>query len=406
MTVSAQGLYKKVAYKKQSGIGSASSGSGGQLIRRDSATFTKTKQTFSSEEINSFQQYTGDAYGSASTSGTLNGELSPATYKDFLASLLRTTFVSISAISSVSLTIAGSGPTFTITRASGSFLTDGVKAGDVVQITGGTYTGIAKNLNLVVVSLTATVLTVIVPNGKTLAAQGPVASSTLSIIGKKAVVPSSSQANDYYTIEEWLSDISKSRLYTDMQVASADITIPANGTAKIQLAFMGLARSLSGSQVLTSPTAETSTAILSGVNAAILVNAAQTTVATSLALKIDGQLSPGEPVIGSKSISDNVKGDVKVTGSFSVVKTDEANATLFDNETQFQIIAVVFADATDSSAFVAFSIPLCEILTDENDDGKKQIVSTHNFSAAYNGAAGGATAATDTGIITIQDSAA
>ena len=67
MTVSAQGLYKKVSYKKQSGIGSAATGSGGQIIRRDSATFTKTKQTFSSNEINSFQQYTGDNYGSSST---------------------------------------------------------------------------------------------------------------------------------------------------------------------------------------------------------------------------------------------------------------------------------------------------------------------------------------------------
>lgn len=407
MTTSAQGLYKKVAYKKQTGIGVAASGSGGQIIRRDSATFAKTKDTFASEEINSFQQYTGDSFGSSKTTGTLNGELSPKTYADFLGSLLRGAFAGGASSTGVSLTIVGVGPTFTLTRGAGSWLTDGFKIGDVVQITAGTFTGVAKNLNLLVTGFpSATQMSVTVPNGKVLAAQGPVTGATITVVGKKAVVPSTAQANDYYTIEEYLSDLTKSRLYTDMQVASADISIPANGDAKIVLSFMGLARTLGNSQVLTSPSTETTTAILSGVHAAILINGTQQTTATSLSIKIDGQLAAGEPVIGSQSISDNVKGDIKVTGTFTVVKVDESNATLFENETAVQIIAVIFADATDSSAFVSFSMPVCSVLTDENDDGKKQIVSTHNYSAEYNGTNGGAALATDTGIISIQDSAA
>lgn len=401
----AQGIFRKIVYKKQTGLGSAASGTGGQVLRREKAVFTKVKDTFSSNEINSFQQYSGDSYGSSRTTGSLDGDLSAATYKDMLASLLRTTFANGASATSASLTIAGSGP-FTITRAAGSYLADGFKVGDVVQITAGTYTGVAKNLNLLVTGLTATVMTVIVPNGKVLAAQGPVTGSTISVVNKKAVVPATGQANDYYTFEDWLSDVSRSRLYTDVQVASADISIPANGDAKITLAFMGLGRTLGNSQILTTPTAETATAILSGVNAAILINGTQQTTATSLSLKIDGQLAAGEAVIGSKTISDNVKGDIKVTGTFTVVKQDEANTTLFENETAVQIIAIVFADSTDQAAFVGFSIPACSILTDENDDGKKQIVSTHNFSGEYNGLAGGAALATDTGIISIQDSAA
>lgn len=404
MTTSAQGLYRKIAYKKQTGIGAAASGSGGQIVRRDTATFEKVKQTFASEEINSFQQYTGDSFGSSNTTGTINGELSPKTYADFLGSLLRTSFTNGVSATAASLTIAGTGP-FTITRASGSYLTDGFKVGDVVQITAGTYTGIAKNLNLLVTGLNTTVMTVIVPNGKVLGAQGPITGSTIAVVGKKAVMPSTGQANDYYTVEDFLSDITKSRLYTDMQVASADVTVPANGNSKLALAFLGLGRTLGNAQVLTTPSAETTTPILSGVNAAILINGAQTSVATSLSLKIDGQLAAGDPVIGSKTISDNVKGDVKVTGTFTVVKQDESGATLFENETPVQIIAVIFADSTDSAAFVAFSIPAATVLTDTNDDGKKQIISTHNFSAEYNGA-GGAALATDTSVISVQDSAA
>lgn len=401
----AQGIFRKITYKKQTALGTAASGSGGQVVRRDKASFTKVKDIFSSEEIVSYQQYTGDTYGSSRTTGQIDGELSPKTYADFLASLLRTAFTSGVSATAQSLTIAGTGP-FTITRGAGSYLTDGFKIGDVVQITAGTYTGVAKNLNLLVTGVTASVLTVIVPNGKTLSAQGPITGSTVAVVGKKAVVPSSGQLNDYYTIEDWMPDISKSRLYTDTQVASADISVPANANAKITLNFMGLGRTLGNAQVLTTPSVETSTFVLNGSNATILVNGAQTTVATSLSLKVDGQLAAGEPVIGSKTISDNVKGDIKVSGSFSVVKVDEANATLFENEAAPQIIAVVFTDQTDSSAFVGFSMPSVNIVSDENDDGKKQIVSTHNFTAEYNGLNGGAANATDTGTISIQDSAA
>lgn len=401
----AQGLYKKLTYKKQSGIGVAASGTGGQDLRRETATFNKTKAAFNSNEITSDQQYRGDTFGSAQTAGQIKGDLSPKTYADLLASVCRTTFVAGVSSTGLSLTIAGAGP-FTITRGTGSWLTDGFKIGDVTQITAGTFTGVASNLNLLVTGLTATVMTVIVPNGKVLSAQGPVTASTVVVVNKKAVVPSTGQANDYYTFEEWFSDITRSRTYTDTQIVSADISVPANADATVQINTIGLGRTLGATQVLTAPSAQTTTGLLSGVNASILVNGVTLTTATSLAIKIDGQCAAGDPVIGSKSISDVVKGDLKVTGTFTLVKQDETNSLLFDNETPVQIIGVIFADSTDTSAFVGFSMPVCKIFKDDVDDGKKQLVSTHDFVAQYNGTNGGATAATDTGVISIQDSAA
>ena len=67
--------------------------------------------------------------------GTLNGELSPGTYADFMAAALRRDFAAVSALTGLSITIAGSGPTYTVTRASGSWLTDGFKRGRVVRLT-------------------------------------------------------------------------------------------------------------------------------------------------------------------------------------------------------------------------------------------------------------------------------
>lgn len=403
MPAPGQGLYKTLAYKKQTALGTAASGSGGQKLRRTSATFKKMKDSFASDEIVSHQQYTGDSYGPGKTEGQINGEMSPATYAALLGSLLRNDFAAVSAISSLSLTIAGSGP-FTITRGSGSWLTDGVKVGMVGRITAGTYTGTARDINLLITGVTATVLTVLVPNGSTLTAQGPVASSTFAVTGKKAAPPASSHTNDYYTFEEWSSDLTRSRTWVDTQIASADVSIPATGNATIQIAALGLSRAKGASQVLTSPTAETTTSILSANNAMILVNGTRTLVGTSLSLKIDGQLAHGEPVIGSNSLSDIVKGDVKVSGTITVQYDSETISDLFDNETAISIIAVLFDGTTATAPFVGFTIPRVKLFSDDNDDGKKQIVQTINFTAEYNGASGGSGTSSDAGIILIQDS--
>ena len=399
-----QGQLKKLAYKKQTALGSSASGSGGQYLRRETAAFNLTKDKFNSNEIVTHQQYTGDTYGVSKASGTLSGVISPATYKDFLASLVRADFATVTAITSMSLTIAGSGP-YTITRAAGDFLTGGIKIGHVVRITAGTYTGTARDINLLVTGVTATVLTVVVPNGSTLTAQGPIASSTVTVTGKTTKVPTTGHTNDYYTLEEWYSTNSKSRLYTDMQVASAAISIPATGNSTISLPFVGLGRTKGGSQVLTSPTTETTSTILSAANAYILVNGTRTTVATSMSLTIDGKVTHGEPVIGSRTLSDVVRGEVNVSGTVTVQYDAETISDLFVNETAVSIICVLFADGTATSEFISFVIPRAKFFGDDIDDGKKQLVMTLPFTAELN-SSGGAALANDQTTIGIQDSAA
>lgn len=400
----AQGILKKLAYKKQSGLGSAASGASGQYLRRESATFDRTKDAFSANEILTHQQHTGDSYGVSKVMGSINGLMSANAYATLLASLLRKDMTATAAITGASFTIAGAGP-YTITRATGDFLTGGIKIGDVVRITAGTYTGTARDINLLVTGVTALVLTVVVPNGSALSAQGPIASSTLTVIGKKSIVPTSSHTSDYYTFEEWFSDISKSRTYTDVQIASADVAIPATGNSTIGLSLVGLGRTKGGSQVLTSPTAETTGTVLSASNAYILVNGTRTVVATGLSLKIDGQVSHGEAVVGSRTISDVYRGDVKVTGSITMVHDAETTSDLFDNETAVSVIAVLFADSTATSEFVSFVLPRTKIFGDATDDGKKQIVATYPLVAEYN-SSGGTSLANDATTISMQDSAA
>lgn len=401
----AQGINKQLAYKKQSAKGTAASGSGGQLLRRETASFQKMKDTYSSNEINSHQQHVGDKHGIAKTQATINGNLSPLTYSTLLASILRKDLAATSAITGLSLTIAGSGP-YTLTRASGDFLTGGVKIGDVVRITAGTFTGTARDINLLVTGVTATVLTVLVVNGSTLTTQGPVASSTLTIVGKKTWTPTTGHTSDYYTFEEWFADLSKSHTYPDVQITKADVALPPTGNATVALTALGLGQRTKGaSQVLTSPSAETTTEILAAVNGAILINGTQLTTVTSLTMAIDGQSNHGDAVIGSNTVTDIQRGDIKVSGSFSVLYEDDTLGNLFDAETATSM-QIVITDNDDADAdFVSFVMPSVKLFSDDADDGKKQLVRTYNFTAQYNGSGGAALANLAT-TISIQDSQA
>lgn len=402
----AQGMYKTLAYKRQTALGTPASGSGAQYLRRENATFNLQKDRFNSNEITTHQQYSGDTYGVQRASGTVAGVVSPGTYKDFLGSLVRADFAAIPALTGLSLTIAaGSGSTFTLTRATGDFLAGGIKIGHVVRITAGTYTGTARDINLLVTGVTATVLTLVVPNGSSLTAQGPIASSTVSVVGKTTKVPTTGHTNHYYTVEEWYNDLTRSRLYTDMQVASASVSIPATGNATISMPMVGLGRTKAGTQVFTTPAAETTTPILSAANGYILINGTRTLVATSMQLMIDGKVTHGEPVIGTNRLSDVVRGEVMVSGTVTVQFDDETISDLFVNETPITIVAVLFANSTATSDFISFVIPRVKLFGDDVDDGKKQIVATIPFTAELN-SAGGASLATDQTIISMQDSAA
>ncbi|MFM9829730.1 MAG: phage tail tube protein [Sphingomonas sp.] len=399
----AQGMYKQLSYKAQSAKGTAASGSGGQLLRRETASFKMAKDTFESNEITSHQMSTGASYGVGKTDGTLSGVLSPATYADMIANVLRADFASTSAITGLSLTIAGAGP-YTVTRGSGSFLTDGVKIGDVTRITAGTYTGTARDINLLVTNVTALVMTVIVVNGSTLTTQGPITGSTVTIVGKKCKAPLTGHTNVYYTFEEWNPDITRSTTYTDTQCGKVDIGLPSTGNATVSLSFMGLNRTKGSSQVLTSPTAETSTPILNATNGYIIIGGTRVLIATSMSISIDGTMTAGEATVGNKRITDNVKGDIKVTGSFTALYEDETIGSYFDDETPISIVMVVTDNASATSDFVTFVMSRVKVTSDDADDGKKQIVKTHSFTAEINGS-GGAALANDKTIITIQDSA-
>jgi len=142
----AEGINKIVSYKKQVGQGTAASGSGGQKLRRETATFNNPKDTFSANEINSHQQHTGDTHGVAKPQGTVSGVLSPKTYADFIGSVLRKDFAAVSSITGLTLTIAASGDFWTVKQGAISGINQSVL--NLLQASGDFETQLSKAAEL------------------------------------------------------------------------------------------------------------------------------------------------------------------------------------------------------------------------------------------------------------------
>lgn len=401
----AQGINKKTVYKKQTGLGAAATGSGGQIVRRTSSVFQAPPDTYESNEIVSHQQGTGVGIGVVKPAGKIDGLLSPGTYSALLASLLRKDMTATAAMTGLSITIAASGQNWTLTRGSGDFLAGGLKIGDVVRLTAGTFNAANSQKNLLVIGLTATVATVKVVNGSALVAEGPIASATLAVTGKKSIVPLTGHTNDYYTFEEWYPDLTRSEVYNDQQIAQAALNLPATGNATISLDTVGRTRTLGSAQVLTTPTAETVTDILTAVNGVVLVGGTPVANVTGAQVTINGNTAHSDAVVGSNVVDDMQRGRVTVSGSFTAKFDSVTLQTIFEARSTTSLVLAITEDATANADFVVINIPMIKLTGDTPDDGEKAIIRTYPFTAQIN-SAGGAALATDQTIISIQDSAA
>lgn len=400
----ATGIAKQTRYKAEATYNTAPGATGAQLLRRVESTIGIEKETYQSAELRTDYQISDFRHGTRKTSGSIKGELSPRTYSDFIAAALRRDFAAVTAIASASITIAGSGP-YTITRAAGSFLTDGVKAGDVIRLSVGSFN--ANNLlkNIYVVSLTATVLTVIVPNGSTLTAEGPIATSTVTVVGKKTFTPATGHTDKSFAIEHWFSDAVLSELYTGCKIATLDLALPPSGMSTIDVGLMGSGGiTTAGAAYYTSPTAATTTGIAAAVNGVLYIAGSAVATCTGLSLKVDGGYS-GDPVVGSNIMPAIFAGRVNVTGQFSAYFDAATYRDAFLNESELAISVVLTSDNAANADFLAINVPRIKLGSAQRTDGEKGLMLTADFQALYN-SAGGTGISSEQTTLSIQDSAA
>ena len=394
----ATGINKTVSYKKETTFGVLPTAAGAQTIRRVSSSFNLTKETYQSEEIRTDYQLSDFRHGVRSVEGNVSGELSAGTYADFLASALARNWTAATPSTLGSTTIASVGGTYTITRTTGSYLTDGVRVGNVIRLTG--FATANNDKNLLVIALTATVATVIALNGNTLTPETVASGGTYAVTGKSTYAPTTGHTDDSYSFESWYSDIGQSEVYVGNKVNTVGIALPATGLTTVEIGFMGQDLKQRGTtQYFTSPTAQGTNGIFAAVNGALIVNGAPVALVTSANININRNMT-SEAVVGSNIKPEIYEGRIVVEGDFSTLFQDGTFAGYFDTEAEISLVIALTANSSANSEFMSFTLPRLKLSTDTKDDGEKGLVSQNSFQALKGTGANGFEATT----IMIQDS--
>lgn len=400
----ATGIFKRVKFKREVTYGTVPTASASQLLRRTTSTVDLTKDTYQSNEIRPDMQIADFRHGVRRVKGALSGELSPKTYSDFLSAVMKRDFTAGASASSVSLTIAGSAGAWTVTRAAGSYLTDGFKIGDVIRLSVGSLNANNINKNLFITALTATVATCIVLNATTMTAEGPITGCTVTVQGKKTYIPATSQTDISYAIEHWFSDISQSEVFSGVKIDKVALSLPPTGMATASFDVVGKDITTSASEYFTSPTAITSTGVVAAVNGILVVGGVAQTVVTGLTINMDPTFS-GDPVVGANTIPNQFAGPIAISGQFTAYFTDNTLRDLFVNETESSLMVALTTDNTATADVISFVMPRIKVGGQQKNDGTGGIVQTFPFTALYN-SAGGTGVATEQTTISCQDTQA
>jgi len=399
----ASGVFKQVTYKPETQYGVMPAATAAQAMRRVTSSLDLTKDTYQSNEIRPDFQVADFRHGLRKVGGSISGELSAKTWGDFVAAALKRDFTAGVSVTGASITVGGAAGAWTITRAAGSWITDGVKIGDVGRLTAGAFAAANLNKNFQVTGMTATVLTGIVLNASAMAAEGPIASASFTVIGKKTFTPQAGHTDKSFSIEHWHPDVPAGEVFTGCKVSKVTFTLPATGMATVAVEFVGKDVAPGTAQYFTSPTPVTVTGTMAAVNGVLKVGSASGGTITSASIEISSAQS-SEPGIGSNTADQVATGRVIVTGQITAKFDSVALRDAFYNETEVGACLAFTADNTANSDFVAFSLSRLKLNGASKDDGEKILIQTIPFQALLD-ANGGAGKATEMTTLSVQDSA-
>jgi hypothetical protein len=400
----ASGVFKQVTVKPEVTYGVLPAQAAGQAMRRVTSNLSLSKDSYQSNEQRPDFQVADFRHGLRKVAGSINGELSAKTYAEFIAAALKKDLAAGVTVAGASVTVGGVAGAWTLTRAAGSFLTDGFKIGDVVRLTAGAFNAANLGKNFHVSGVTALVLTGATLNASAMVPEGPIAAAGVGVIGKKTLVPQAGHTDKSFSIEHWHPDVPASEVFTGCKVSKISFNLPATGMATIAVEFVGKDVTPGVAQYFTAPTAVTLTGTMAAVNGVVKVGAASGGTITSATIDIMCAQS-SEPGIGSNVTDQVATGRVIVTGQITAKFDSTSLRDAFYNESEVSAYLAFTADNSAGSDFIAFSMGRLKLNGADKDDGEKILIQTIPFQALLNGA-GGAGVATDLTTVSVQDSAA
>ena len=304
-----------------------------------------TRATVLPGEIRSDLQTQMGRLGSNTVAGSYNCDLSINSFDSILEAIFRSTWVAAVAITQATMTSITT-TTSTIVAAAGSWITQGVRVGDIVRLTGHS-TAANNDINLTVKTVSALTITV-VGTPLTLDA-APDATFTLTILKKlmNAAVP----VRRSFYIDEYNQDIDMSEVYGGCRFSGFTIRGTPDGMATIEIRVVGASQTALAaggtSPYYTAATLRTDIGLVF-VDASIVRNGL-TVLSTCTSFELTCDLNAqGLPIIGGTTTPDVFDNEMTMSGSLSMLREDLTYITALGAETEYSLqILLVEPDATD-----------------------------------------------------------
>jgi hypothetical protein len=370
-----------VAYKVETTFGTPPSASAADKFRPNGSGGLKlSRAEIAPNEIRSDGMTSMPRLGSKSVAGPYAGDLSVGTFDKLIEAGMRGTIqaaVVLNQATGTSVT-ATAGPPGTIVRAAGSWITDGVRVGDVVRLnaTGGPAAN--NNRNLRVTAVSALTLTV----AETLTVDATPRTTYTLTIAKKIVQPAV-PVNRSFTFEEYDQDVDLTEQGVGCVVSSIKVTGQPDGMCIIEFGIVGAdlnPLTTGTSPFYSSPTVYTSIA-LTLADATIRFGGVDVATLTSFEFTFDLS-AKGLAVIGSLVTPAIFPNPATVKGSVSMPRTDFTNLTRFTGETELELHVLAVEPEAEPKDFCSFFLPRIKLTgVDKSIGGDGAMIETLPFTA-------------------------
>jgi len=272
--------------------------------------------------------------------------------------------ISIAWTSGNALQVTGTGH-ITITGA--SFVAEGFKVHDIVQLRGNTTTATNRFRNLLITSFSSVsggtnnrMNVVILDDDRTtvpLVVEAGISGMVITRAGKKSYIPQMNHLDQSFSIERFYSDIPASEVFTGCKFGNAKISAANSAIPTIDIDIMGQDQLNDTTQQFTLANDVSSGSSVSVLFGAIFLNGARKAVVTSWDLSIQPNLNSLDKAIGSEVAVGITPGIYKVSGSMTAYFQDTVDRDIFLAKTEHALVLVLRVTDSYNAKFLAFQMP-------------------------------------------------
>ena len=314
--------------------------------------------------------------GSRTVSGSYNADLSQGSFDDILEAVLRGTWVDPNKITEVDMTSITTAAG-TITATAGSWITQGVRVGDIIRLADHSAPG-NNNRNIRVIGVTERILTV----ADTLVVAA--ADNDFDLTIQKKLTNATTPTRRSFQIEQYFQDIDRAQLFGGCRFHGMTLRGSPDGMATLEFPVTGAsmaAQSEAASPYFTEAPTRSTTDGLTFVDSRLRYGGSDIAIATSFELALVTPAA-GLPIIGGQTTPDVFDDETTITGSITVLRRDLDNIAALDDETEFELAVLLEDTGADPKGFVSVFVPRIKLSAVDAPLGESGgLIETLNFFA-------------------------